>query len=169
MVELPREQPEAALRFFAHVPNLRVLVMGGDGTVGWILQCIDDLAASMPKLAAPEHPPAAAALPRGSDGGAGSGSGERSVGASASQYDATMTPLSRPYSRAAMHSDAPTSPHSPLLARGLSIGEEQGWEPPPLAVLPVGTGGAWGFRKRDVDSRLQGTGSATHAGHFVFF
>jgi hypothetical protein len=38
VVELPREDPLVALRFFAHVPQLRVLVMGGDGTVGWVLQ-----------------------------------------------------------------------------------------------------------------------------------
>ena len=34
MVELPREDPEAALRLFAGIPGLRVLVVGGDGTVG---------------------------------------------------------------------------------------------------------------------------------------
>ena len=40
VVTLPREKPEPALRFFAHVPGLRVLVMGGDGTVGWVLKAI---------------------------------------------------------------------------------------------------------------------------------
>ena len=40
VVTLPRESPEPALRFFAHIPGLRVLVMGGDGTVGWILKAI---------------------------------------------------------------------------------------------------------------------------------
>ncbi|KAJ9510153.1 hypothetical protein QJQ45_015632 [Haematococcus lacustris] len=41
--ELPREGPEAALRFFSALRGLRVLVMGGDGTVGWVLQAIHTL------------------------------------------------------------------------------------------------------------------------------
>jgi len=45
VVELPREAPEAALRLFSEVPGLRVLVVGGDGTVGWILGCLDSLQA----------------------------------------------------------------------------------------------------------------------------
>lgn len=43
VVELPREDPLAALRLFSGVANLRVLVVGGDGTVGWVLGCIDTL------------------------------------------------------------------------------------------------------------------------------
>ena len=35
-MELPREDPEAALRLFAGVPGLRVLVVGGDGTIGCV-------------------------------------------------------------------------------------------------------------------------------------
>lgn len=44
MVELPREKPEAALKLFADVAGLRLLVVGGDGTVGWVLSCVDRLA-----------------------------------------------------------------------------------------------------------------------------
>ena len=46
VVELPREKPEPALALFADVPGLRVLVVGGDGTVGWVLSCIDKLMVS---------------------------------------------------------------------------------------------------------------------------
>jgi len=70
VVELPREDPLAALRLFSGVANLRVLVVGGDGTVGWVLGCIDVLkrekemqlnAESMPEGAGspPEYPPPA--------------------------------------------------------------------------------------------------------------
>lgn len=41
MVELPRERPDPALELFWAVPDLRILVVGGDGTVGWILSCLD--------------------------------------------------------------------------------------------------------------------------------
>lgn len=43
VVELPREKPEQALQLFADVPGLRLLVVGGDGTVGWVLACVDRL------------------------------------------------------------------------------------------------------------------------------
>ncbi|WOK99666.1 diacylglycerol kinase 1 [Canna indica] len=40
--ELSREHgPEMALSLFSNVPNFRILVCGGDGTVGWILNAID--------------------------------------------------------------------------------------------------------------------------------
>jgi len=43
VVELPREKPEAPLRLFAGVPGLRVVAIGGDGTVAWLLGCLEDL------------------------------------------------------------------------------------------------------------------------------
>lgn len=43
VVELPRDRPELALELFADVPGLRLLIIGGDGTVGWVLSCLDSL------------------------------------------------------------------------------------------------------------------------------
>ncbi len=67
VVELPREEPEAPLRLFAEVPGLRVLVLGGDGTVGWILACLDSLAAQFAAEPTPRHwaPPPVSILPLG--------------------------------------------------------------------------------------------------------
>mmetsp|Transcript_35862 Transcript_35862/g.101515 ORF Transcript_35862/g.101515 Transcript_35862/m.101515 type:complete len:950 (-) Transcript_35862:353-3202(-) len=86
VVELPREDPLHALRLFSGVSNLRVLVVGGDGSVGWILSCID--------LIQKEKDAEGAALPE--DG----------------------------------EEDAPRGQSSP---RG-------SWTPPPVGVLPLGTG-----------------------------
>jgi len=40
VVMLPAEKPEPALRLFRDVEDLRILVVGGDGTVGWVLGAV---------------------------------------------------------------------------------------------------------------------------------
>ena len=61
VVELPKEKPEEALQLFADVTNLQVVVMGGDGTAGWILGCIDKLQENRPNWA----PPPVVVIPMG--------------------------------------------------------------------------------------------------------
>ncbi|DBB13812.1 TPA: hypothetical protein ACH3X3_000808 [Trebouxia sp. C0006] len=63
VVELPREGPEQPLKLFGGLPNLRLLVIGGDGTVAWILSCIDSIQASIGNE--DWVPPAIALLPLG--------------------------------------------------------------------------------------------------------
>ena len=49
VVELPREDPDAPLRLFAGIPGLRILVVGGDGTVGCVPFCLLAFGAPEPR------------------------------------------------------------------------------------------------------------------------
>ncbi|KAF5401871.1 Diacylglycerol kinase [Paragonimus heterotremus] len=55
--DLSQGGPRMGLELFNRVPNLRVLVCGGDGTVGWVFSTIDELELS--------PPPPVAVLPLG--------------------------------------------------------------------------------------------------------
>jgi len=57
-----REQPKLALRQFSGLPRLRILVCGGDGTVGWVLKELQSL--QLPAAHKAQMPPIAV-LPLG--------------------------------------------------------------------------------------------------------
>ena len=67
VVELPKERPEEPLELFSNVPNLQILVMGGDGTAGWILSCLDAMQEKRALLPDPQiwSPPPVAVIPLG--------------------------------------------------------------------------------------------------------
>ena len=49
VVDLHKTDPKVALRQFGHLPRVRILVCGGDGTVAWILQTMESLVELDPK------------------------------------------------------------------------------------------------------------------------
>lgn len=76
VVTVPASSPEPALSVFGGLPGARVLVVGGDGTVGWVLAALDRLSAETDTARAaalaagtppppPFHPPPVAVLPLG--------------------------------------------------------------------------------------------------------
>ena len=46
VVDLHKTDPKVALRQFCHLPKVRILVCGGDGTVAWILQTMESMTES---------------------------------------------------------------------------------------------------------------------------
>jgi hypothetical protein len=67
VVELPRQKPDAALALFAGVAaRLRILVVGGDGSVAWILSCLEALKEEQAARGNPHwKPPPVGVLPLG--------------------------------------------------------------------------------------------------------
>jgi diacylglycerol kinase family enzyme len=67
VVELPRQKPDAALALFAGVASrLRILVVGGDGSVAWILSCLETLKEEQAARGNPRwKPPPVGVLPLG--------------------------------------------------------------------------------------------------------
>uniref|UniRef100_A0AAQ5ZUR7 Diacylglycerol kinase n=1 Tax=Amphiprion ocellaris TaxID=80972 RepID=A0AAQ5ZUR7_AMPOC len=59
--DLSQGGPKDGLELYRKVHNLRILACGGDGTVGWILSCLDDLALN------PQPPVAVLPLGTGND------------------------------------------------------------------------------------------------------
>lgn len=41
--DLDNAGPLPGLYVFRHIPNYKILVCGGDGTIGWVLQCLDNV------------------------------------------------------------------------------------------------------------------------------
>ncbi|KAL4436134.1 hypothetical protein ABPG77_005582 [Micractinium sp. CCAP 211/92] len=67
VVELPRQRPEPALQLFAPVAShVRIVVIGGDGSVAWVLQCLETLKSEQAALGNTQwKPPPVAVLPLG--------------------------------------------------------------------------------------------------------
>lgn len=65
VVTLPRHDPKAPLRTFAHVPHLRIAIVGGDGTIGWIISCVEELRMEFQALGKAWIPPPIAVMPVG--------------------------------------------------------------------------------------------------------
>ena len=43
IVTLPKNDPKEALKTFSLVPRLRVVCIGGDGTIGWSVSCLEEI------------------------------------------------------------------------------------------------------------------------------
>lgn len=47
---LAKEGPVAGLQLFKDVPNMRVIICGGDGTIGWILEQMGECLTITPQV-----------------------------------------------------------------------------------------------------------------------
>lgn len=114
VVCLPRDSPEPALRLFAFLPGVRILSVGGDGTAGWIMSCLDKLAEEMREERRKKLKSDGDSNDGDGDGGGGGGGGDDS----AAQEEGTSLTA------------AIAVPNRPLMD----------WTPPPVAIIPLGTG-----------------------------
>lgn len=112
VVCLPRDSPELALRLFAFLPGVRILCVGGDGTAGWIMSCLDKLAEE--KREETRRKLKNDSESNDSDGGGGGGGGGDD---SAAEGGTFLTA-------------AASTPNFCFLD----------WTPPPVAIIPLGTG-----------------------------
>lgn len=96
VVELPREAPEPALRCWVRsgVPGWRVLVVGGDGSVGWVLTALDAVRKEHEQQRQ-QQLQQQQDRGSGSGGGGAEGSGE-GPGASAAPVTAPLPPFCAP-------------------------------------------------------------------------
>ncbi|KAG2450252.1 hypothetical protein HYH02_004764 [Chlamydomonas schloesseri] len=139
VVDLSRETPGPALRCWWGVPGLRVLAVGGDGTVGWVLGEIDAVA---------EQLAAAAAAAVGAAGG--------SRTRDALQRDRHSRDGSGSLAGGALHH---SSEELAAVEAGIGLGSREPPPPPPVAVLPLGTGNdlarvlGWGGGLAALDAR----------------
>jgi len=65
VVILPRNDPKDALKAFWKVSGLRLVCVGGDGTIGWIVSCIDEINRDFQGSEVRENHPPIAVLPVG--------------------------------------------------------------------------------------------------------
>lgn len=65
VVTLPRHDPMPPLRAFACLPNLRLAIVGGDGTIGWIIACVEALKDEFKSNGRDWKPPPIAIMPVG--------------------------------------------------------------------------------------------------------
>lgn len=65
VVSLPRHDPMPPLRTFANLPNLRLAIVGGDGTIGWIISCVETLKEEFRCNGKDWKPPPIAVMPVG--------------------------------------------------------------------------------------------------------
>ena len=120
VVCLPRDSPEPALRLFAFCPGMRILCVGGDGTAGWILSCLDALVAE-----------------RNSNGN----KGNNSLGAATqTQRQRQLTSVDGEDNKeeGGQRVDSMNTSNNNHYTNNEE--EERLWTPPPVAVFPLGTG-----------------------------